>query len=51
MNNPHRARFWGIKAAQAGLSEKSNPYQTADNRQAWIAGYRQMRQDAGLAGI
>jgi len=46
VNNPHRARFWGIKAAQAGLSEESNPYQNAESRKAWTSGYRQILKEA-----
>jgi hypothetical protein len=39
MKNEYRASFWGLKAAQAGLRFKDNPYVGPANRAAWNAGY------------
>lgn len=38
MSNEARARFWGMKAAQAGLSEANNPFRSANDRRAWSRG-------------
>lgn len=39
LTNEHRAHFWGIKAAQAGIPISSNPYASPRQRAAWEAGY------------
>jgi len=39
MISERQAHYWGVKAAQAGLSALENPYSNAILRQAWNSGY------------
>lgn len=48
LNAAFTAHHWGIKAAQAELPLTSNPYRTPQTRAAWLAGYRQEQNAAGV---